>query len=128
MKLKTHLAVIVAFTLIASIATYPLLFRLNEPLGNSPQDSLSFMWNFWWMKKAITEGKNPLYTDELFYPRGINMAFTDLTLINTFIGMTIAEFRDYVTAFNLIVLLTCIFGAYTMFLLDRKSTRLNSSH
>ncbi|MDO8643192.1 MAG: hypothetical protein Q7R76_06475 [Candidatus Woesearchaeota archaeon] len=117
MKTHTNLKIFFLYLLIASIATYPLILKLEEPLGVNPQDNLSFMWNFWWMKKVFTEGKNPLYTDALFYPTGINMAFTDMTFFNSIIGMVIGEATDYVTAFNLIAFLTCVFGAFTMYLL-----------
>ncbi len=117
MNTKKHIAVIVLYALLAGIATYPLIAHLNEPLGTNPQDNLSFMWNFWWVEKALTEGKELFYTDYLYYPTGISMVYTDLTLVNTMVGIVIAKFSDYVTAFNLLMLLTIIFGAYTMFLL-----------
>ena len=85
------------------------------------------MWNFWWLEKALTEGKEVFSTDYLYYPTGISMVYTDMTLVNTVLGILFAKVSDYVTAFNIIALLTVIFGAYTMFLLLRYLTNNTSA-
>ena len=42
-----------------------------------------FAWNFWWVKHAILNLEtNPLSSDYMFHPLGINLAFYTLTLLN----------------------------------------------
>lgn len=113
--LRKHAGVLLLFTLFALITFFPAEF--DEPLGSNPQDSLTFMWNFWWVEKAFREGLPLFQTNFLFYPGGINMAYTDLSLVNTIPGIFIAKLSDGIVAFNVLVFLTLILGAYTMFLL-----------
>ena len=53
------------YTGLAVVFTYPLCFHLTEavPRGNGSGDSLTFMWNLWWVKHAVVDlGVTPLRT------------------------------------------------------------------
>jgi hypothetical protein len=47
------------------------ILGIDNVLIGDGGDAYHYVWDFWWVKKAILEGKNIFYTDYLFYPYGV---------------------------------------------------------
>ncbi len=56
-------------------------------IGIKGLDSGQMVWNLWWTVEAITHGRNPYYTNLLFYPLGSNLAHH--TLVPGFFPITL---------------------------------------
>jgi len=77
----------------------------------------------WWMKKALLDlHTNPLYTDYLFYPKGVSLAFHDFSLLNSLFSLPLQCLLTPGEIYNLLVLLTFILGGFGCLLLVRYLT------
>jgi hypothetical protein len=118
--LLEHLGVLGAYALLAVLLTYPLAFRLSTHLPGDGGDTNIFVWNLWWIKKALTElHTNPYWTDYLFYPEGVSLVFHTLVPFNGLLGIPLQAFVSLVAANNLIILVSFALSAYGTYLLIR---------
>ena len=59
------------------LMVYTQVFPLGSvpySLGLKGQDSAQMIWNVWHSSEAVIHGRNPYYTDQLFYPLGTSLA------------------------------------------------------
>jgi hypothetical protein len=122
-----HIIVLELYTLLTILA-FRKLFILgidNYVIGDHG-DAWQFIWNFWWVKKAILEGRNIFYTDYLFYPNGAYLYFHTLNLTAILMVFPLMLFIDNLKIiYNISVLLAFILSGYFMYLflnyfLDKK--------
>lgn len=115
-----HLAVLAAYTVLTLLLTYPIAFQLSTHLLGDGGDTNIFVWNLWWIRKALTELRtNPLWTDYLFYPEGASLVFHSLVPFNGLLGIPLQALVGPIVANNLIVLLAFILSGYGAYLLIR---------
>jgi len=96
-------------------------------------DAWQFIWNFWWVKKAILERRNIFYTDYLFYPHGTHLYFHTLNLAGIFMVFPLLFLiENLILVYNIAVLLTFILSGYFMYLFlhyflggDKKRKRID---
>ena len=118
--LLEHLSVLGAYALLTLLLTYPLAFLLSTHLPGDGGDTNVFVWNLWWIKKALTELRtNPYWTDYLFYPEGVSLVFHTLVPFNGLLGIPLQAFVSLVAANNLIILVSFALSAYGTYLLIR---------
>ena len=67
----------------------------------------------------LDQSQNPLFTDFMLYPIGLNLAFYTLTVLNALTALPLLLNFGVVTASNLHLLFTFVTGAYGTFLLVR---------
>ena len=117
---REHLAVLAAYTVLTLLLTYPIAFQLSTHLLGDGGDTNIFVWNLWWIRKALTELRtNPLWTDYLFYPEGASLVFHSLVPFNGLLGIPLQALVGPIVANNLIVLLAFILSGYGAYLLIR---------
>lgn len=118
--LRTHLAVLVLYTLIALLTTYPLILHFGDHLIGSPTwafDEMFQTWNNWWFKFALFDrGINPFYTAWLFYPQGTNLILYAYTLLHVILLQPLYFAFGIVPAQNTLVLFSFVMSAYGMYL------------
>ncbi|MDR1990177.1 MAG: hypothetical protein LBQ09_08100 [Acidobacteriaceae bacterium] len=104
---KRYLFPAIVFLSIAIVQSFPLVFHLSTSLpGSGIGDNANAVWNFWWMRHALTNGANPLFTDYLFAPLGIDLTLNSHTALPAFIGaLAFGQFGP-IAAHNLTLLLT----------------------
>jgi hypothetical protein len=113
--------VLLACLTLAVILTWPTATQVGTHLPGDGGDDPAIAWNLWWVKHALlTLRTNPLYTDFLFYPIGINLAFYTLTTLNSLTALPLTLTLGVVTASNLHMWLTMVIGGYGVFLLARE--------
>ncbi len=118
--LPRHLALLLGYSLLALLLTWPTVTQLTTHLPGDGGDDPAIAWNLWWVKYALlNEGKNPFQTDFMFYPIGLNLAFYTLTVLNALTALPLTLNLGVVTASNLHLLFTFVVGGYGMFLLAR---------
>jgi hypothetical protein len=105
---------------LAALLTWPTVTHLTTHLPGDGGDDPALAWNLWWVKYALlNEGRDPLYSDFIFYPLGVNLAFYTLTLLNALTALPLTLNWGVVAASNLHMLFTFVAGGYGAFLLTR---------
>ena len=70
-----ELIILAVYVLLAIVMTWPLVLRLNSHFAGQDIDVWLNPWATWWTKKAISEGQGLFYTNSIFYPEGVSLAF-----------------------------------------------------
>lgn len=116
--LAKHLSLLALYVFLSIIATYPLALNFATSAPGDITDAPALTWNLWWIKFSIIDrSANPLFTNFVFYPIGIDLIAYTLTLWNGFIALPITFISNFVAANNFIVLMELTLAAYGMYLL-----------
>ena len=67
--------------------TWPLALRLDTHFAGQDKDVWINPWATWWTEKAISEGQTLYYTNLMFYPRGVSLAFHSFIHVNTALAL-----------------------------------------
>ncbi len=117
---KTHILIFLAFLLLALALTYPTVTHLGTFLPGDGGDDPAIAWNLWWVKfSLLNQPQNPFFTQMMFYPLGINLAFYTHTLLNGLTALPLLLNFGTVAASNLHMFFTLAAGGYGTFLLTR---------
>ncbi len=119
--LRKHRADILAFlayVLLAIVLTYPLILNFATHVAGDGSDDPALAWNLWWVPYSIFHlGVSPIYTDYMFYPIGLNLAFYTLTYLNAFLAIPIQFAFNLVVAANVNLLFSFAAGGFGAYLL-----------
>jgi hypothetical protein len=111
------LGVAFLYLLATIVMTYPIAFRPGEHYSIH-NDYLQGLWNFWWFKESIFHiGTNPYFSDFVFFPTGVGLAFHTLSITNAAIAVPILYVVDLVTAYNIVYLITFFLSGFGTYLL-----------
>ena len=117
LKLRRDLLVLLFFTALAVLMTWPLITQIGSVYAGNNEDLWTFQWDNWWIRYALQHGYNLLFTPVQFYPIGVSLAAHSLSFYNSLLWIPLAALFGDIAAYNLTVLLTFILSGYTMFLL-----------
>lgn len=113
-----HLGVLLAYTLLTLFFTYPISLSFFDAIPGYGGDANIFIWNLWWMKKALTElHTNPFWTDFLFFPDGVSLVFHSLVPLQGLLSLPLQPLLGLIATNNLFVLLSFVLSAYGTYLL-----------
>jgi hypothetical protein len=104
--------VIAMYTVLATLATYPLILRVDSaiPLGG---DSWQNYWNLWWVARALVEQHvSPYFAADLYFPYGATLYFHTLNLLPAVIALPVAVTFGIPAAFNFLVFLSFVLSGY----------------
>lgn len=120
-SLRLHLAVLVGFTLVALILTWPLAAHFSTHVTGDGIDDPSLAWNLWWARFRLVDQLAPdiFHVGWMFHPVGINLAFYTLTPLNGLLSLPLQFAFGLVVASNVLLLLSFVLSAYGAFLLAR---------
>ena len=105
------------FFLLTIIITFPLIANFaNESAGDGCYDKCHMMWRWWWAEFSVENGLDPNYTNYLFHPNGTQLT-GNLAQFTTAFAYILLQIFDYTVTWNLIWILSFIFGGYGAFLL-----------
>lgn len=120
---RFHLFVLIAYLGLTVVLTYPLILNFADHIPGSPtwgMDEFTFVWNFWWFKHAVFDlGVNPLHTNHIFYPIGVDLILYTFTLLNAVLAIPIEFVFGLPAASNTLLLFAFVASAYGTFLLTR---------
>ncbi|MBC8074603.1 MAG: hypothetical protein H7Y32_00885, partial [Chloroflexales bacterium] len=124
MGVAPHALALLALTLLAVVATWPLAANFTTALPSIPaergQDVWQNAWNFWWTREALlARHANPYRTDALFYPLGASLYLHSLNLPQSLLGLPLLPAIGLVATYNLVTLLMLVATGYCAFLLTR---------
>jgi hypothetical protein len=119
-----HIAAAGAFAALALVWTFPLTEHLSTHLpGARTGDNVAFLWNFWWMRMALSSDSNYFYTNFLFVPTGADLTLHTHTALTAFVGSTVLSRLSVVTAQNLTILISLFLNGFCAYLLGWRITR-----
>lgn len=124
MTARRTLADLGLLALLECLWCWPLPLRLARAIpGEGPGDNLSFLWNFWWTRKALaTPGLHVLDTNWLFFPLHVDLTLNTHTALNAVIGATLLAPLSTSAALNLTILAGLVLGAAGAYALARDLT------
>jgi hypothetical protein len=120
-----HIIVLELYTLLTILAFHKLfILGVDKVLIGDGGDGYQFLWNFWWIKKAILEGRDVFYTDYLFHPKGTYLYAHTLTLTYSLIAFLLQNFTsNLILIYNILILASVIVASYSVFFLVKYITK-----
>ena len=115
--------VLLVYGLLSAAMTWPLVARLGSlvPAGVG-NDVWTHQWTFWWVKKAITEGHNPFYTDLLFHPQGVSLVYHNIAWLNIAAWLPLQAVMGSLAAYSLTFIATFALNGFALYLLAKEWT------
>lgn len=108
------------YILLTIVMTWPVAARLNTHVPGGTVDLWTHRWTYWWIKHAIAQGDSPFYTDLLFYPQGVSLAFHNIAWVNIAVWLPLQAILGGNTAYSLTFLIFCTLNGFAMYLLARE--------
>jgi hypothetical protein len=112
-----------------ALATYALLAAAVfasawvDPAGRwigSPKDPQLFMWYLGWIPHQLSHGLNPLFTDYLSYPPGVNLMWNTSMIFPAIVLWPVTALLGPVVAYNLLITAGIALSAWCGFLAARR--------
>ena len=116
---RQHALVLFFWVAATLLFTWPLALNLNSTPGG---DAYVFAHSFWWFKKALSSFANPFYTNYIFYPEGVNLAFQSGTFGNFLLTLPVTFLAGPIVGVNIALMLTFVLAAWFTFLLAYRLT------
>lgn len=94
-----------------------------DPAGSligTPKDPKLFVWYLGWLPHALTQGHNPLFTDYLSYPTGVNLMWNTSVVFPALVLWPVTAAFGPVVAYNLLITAGLALSAWFGFLAARR--------
>jgi len=94
-----------------------------DPAGSwigSPKDPRLFIWYLGWIPRELSAGHNPLYSDHLSYPDGVNLMWNTSMLLPALVLWPVTTVFGPVVAYNLLITAGIALSAWFGFLAARR--------
>ncbi len=115
------------YFLLTLVLTYPLVLQFTSHVVGDGGDDPGLAWNLWWVPHAILDlNTNPIYTDAMFFPVGLNLGFYTLTYLNAFLAIPFQFAFGLVPAANLNLIFSFTLCGFGMSLLVTYLLKQNS--
>ncbi len=123
-----HIGVLLVYSLLALLATMPLVQHLTTHLPAIPSeaghDVWQHVWNIWWVQRALLlQPTNPFQTDMIFYPHGTSLWLHSLNLPLALPALLLLPLLGQVATYNTLTLLVLVLVGYSSFLLAQQGVR-----
>ena len=112
-----HLLPLGIYPLITVIVTYPLVRHFGSALPGDGRDAWQNYWDYWWLRTALAEGRNPYQTPLLYAPYGAPLYLHTLNPFNGLVTLPIQIAFGLTAAYNTGVFLSFTLAAYFAYLL-----------
>ena len=97
----------------------PLLGHFRDSYIGTGSDPSIAMWFFVWWPHTLAHHLNPFFTDVVWAPNGINLAWTTAIPLLSFLAWPVTAIVGPIAAFNVLCLLSLPLDAWAGFLLCR---------
>lgn len=113
------------FVLLAVAHTYPLIHHLADQLpGGGLGDNVSFVWNFWWMREALSSQIYDFFESPLiFAPLGVPVVLHTHTALTAYVGATALAQLPVLVAQNVVIIASVALNGLSAYLLAFTVTR-----
>src|SRR5215217_5641913 len=111
-RVLAHAPVLALFALLAIAWTWPLILHTRDHIPGLPGDNFSFLWNLWWMRKALSTPDLSFFRSPyLFSPFGVDMVNHPHTALQGVISATVLSRLSLIEAENLYILVSVFLNA-----------------
>ena len=117
---RATLLVLLAYTGLTVIMTWPLAARLGAAIPGLVGDSFVHLWTFEWVKNSLAAGQSPFYTNLLFYPNGVTLIFHNIAWLNIAVWLPLQAIVGAAAAYTLVHMGVLVFNGFAMYLLARE--------
>lgn len=87
------------------------------------RDQYHFMWNYWWVRVAISTGHNVFSTNLMFYPQGTSLILQTIDYVDAVFAAPLSVAAGEVFGYNVVLLASFPLAGITAFLLAWHFTR-----
>ena len=98
------------------VMTYPFVFSMHDSFPMDDVDTHTAMWQNWWMREALTQGKDLNQSEMLFHPNGLDVTLQPRRWASFPLWTFVYSLFGDPLAFNLTLSLGVLFKAYGMYL------------
>ncbi len=101
-----------------------MTLRISSPYATVWQDFGLWLWDIWWMKRAVADlGVSPYFTSYLFHPTGTSLVFHNLSPYNGLLGIPLQLLgAGVIPTYNALYLSSFVLGGVGTFLLVHELT------
>jgi hypothetical protein len=122
-RARHHIVGFLICITLAVIFTLPGSIHPRSVLLGYSGDNFQHAWFLWHFAKAVVAGQNPFYTDLIFYPNQVNLAWSTTDPIAGTLALPLSLTAGPFVAYNLSLILQLALGAFFARLLCLKICR-----
>jgi hypothetical protein len=120
-----HIAALALFAALAIVWTWPLALHFRDHIPGLPGDNFSFLWNLWWMRKALSASDLGFFRSPyLFSPFGVDLVNHPHTALQGILSATLLSKLSIVEAENLYIVVSVFLNAACAYALTFDITRV----
>ncbi|MDQ5823349.1 MAG: hypothetical protein M3441_03945 [Chloroflexota bacterium] len=117
-----HLGALLMHLGLSVVFTWPLVLNFLPGAGTMVpgvmlEDRDQNLWNLWWVRHALFEGRNPFVTDMIWYPTPVSLYYHTLNVFNGLLAVPLLSVFSLTTTYNIIVLFSFVMCGYGGYLL-----------
>lgn len=120
--LRVYLGVPALYLLLAIALTWPAATTFTTRIAGDYGDGFQNLWNFWWVKEALTHFKNPFFTDHLRHPFGVTLVFQTMTWPDALVVLPLWAVLPPLGVYNAAVLFSFVLTGLGMYALVHDAT------
>lgn len=118
---RINVYIFIIYVVLTIVFTYPVAF-VEDKIPGIGGDSYWYLWDLWSYKTAVLNFSNPYYTEYIFYPTGVNLAFSAVTPFNAILSIPLQLIFGLILSYNILWLFSFIFAGYGTYLLVKYMT------
>jgi hypothetical protein len=119
---QENLLVLLLYTLLTAVLTYPALLFLRTKVPGGPEDNFHFLWELWYVAHALFDlHKSPFFDPDVFVPFGFSLLRNqDLSPGTVLLFSPLTHFCGEIFTYNFLVLVSFPLTAFGTYLLARE--------
>ncbi|MCM3881834.1 MAG: hypothetical protein ND807_17130 [Vicinamibacterales bacterium] len=125
MRRSPHVPALLLFAALAIVWTWPLALHFRDHIPGLPGDNFSFLWNLWWMRKALSSPDLSFFRSAyLFSPFGVDLVNHPHTALQGLVSATLLAKLSLIEAENLYIVVSLFLNAACAYALAFEMTRV----
>lgn len=108
--------VLFLYIVISLIVTYPAVVHLSTSSIGHGSDPELFMWFMKWVQYAVWHFQNPLVSNHILFPGGVNLMWNSSVLLAAFILSPVTSQLGVILAYNIMVISALFLSAFAAYL------------
>ncbi len=109
--------VLLLYVLLAVIFLLPGSLHIGRALMGYPGDSFQHAWFLWHFARAVSHRQNPYFTNLIFYPNRVNLAWSTLDPLASVLALPFSLTAGAIVAYNVSLMLQLALAAFFAYLL-----------
>ena len=110
--LRRQAPVLALYLLLALVVTFPLVLHFGSALPGDGRDAWQNYWDYWWLRTALAEWRNPYQTPLLYAPYGVPLYLHTLNPFNGLVTLPLQIAFGLTAAYNSVVILSLTLAAF----------------